>query len=539
MYLTTAAEMREMDRRTIEDFGLPGRVLMENAGRGAVGFFLECFGRLEGRSAAVIAGRGNNGGDGFVMARYLHQQGINVSVYLLSERGRVQGDALTNLALLDPAGVPVIALPDLEAFETVSAEIGRHAVFIDAILGTGLNSDVRGYFRTAIERINELGRPVFAVDIPSGLNADTGRICGVCIRAAATATFAFAKCGHLIPPGAALTGDLRIVDIGIPAHIVESVAPRQQAILPQTASGAVPRRQRDAHKGTSGHLLVVAGSPGKTGAAAMAALSAMRTGAGLVTLAVPKSLNPVVEPQVTEVMTALLPETVDGALDEKALDRILALAADKKCLAIGPGIGTGEETRHLVRQVVAKSPVPLVIDADGLNCLAGGTGVLKQAGVPVVLTPHPGEMSRLSGISTGEIQADRIGRAREFAEAHGVFLVLKGAATVVAAPDGRCLINTTGNPGMASGGMGDVLTGLIAGWMTQGLDPLAACLAGVFLHGRAADALSEESGPFGYLASDVMRQIPAQIRSIVEGDFPAPGSWPVTGVPGSPLPGRD
>ncbi|MGD8366512.1 MAG: NAD(P)H-hydrate dehydratase [Desulfobacterales bacterium] len=531
MYLTTAAEMREMDRRTIEAFGLPGRVLMENAGRGAVRFFLECFGDLQGKSVAVVAGRGNNGGDGFVMARYLHGEGVKVAVYLLSERGRVQGDALTNLDLLEPLGIPVAEIPDAEAFDSHRSAISHHHVFIDAILGTGLASDVSGYFKQVIDRINDTGRPIFSVDIPSGLDSDTGRICGTCIRAAATATFGFAKCGHRIQPGTEHTGRLCVVDIGIPLHIVSAVGPRQQLLTPQSVRGFLPHRPVDAHKGTTGHLLVVAGSPGKTGAAAMASLSAMRTGAGLVTLAVPKSLNPVLEPQVTEVMTSPLPETVDGTLDEKALDRILSLAADKRCLALGPGIGTGEETRRLVQQLVVRSPAPLVIDADGLNCLAEDTTMLGQARAPVVLTPHPGEMARLSGNSARQIQADRIGCARAFAQANGVFLVLKGAATVVAAPNGRCWVNPTGNPGMASGGMGDVLTGLIAGLITQGVSPLAASCAGVFLHGRAADALAEEIGPFGYLASDVMTEIPVQIREMLEGSFPVSGSWPVTGVP--------
>jgi NAD(P)H-hydrate epimerase len=531
MYLTTAAEMREMDRRTIEEFGIPGRVLMENAGRGAVGFFLEFFKDLERRSVAVIAGRGNNGGDGFVMARYLFQQGVKVSVFLLSERSRVEGDARANLDLLGPIGVPVTEIADQEAFESGKSTLLHHHIFIDAILGTGLSSDVRGFFRHVIEWINYTGKPVFAVDIPSGISSETGRVCGVCARAAATATFALAKCGHMIHPGAEYTGRLRIVDIGIPPAIVEAVGPRQILLTPQMVSDFLPRRAAGAHKGTTGHLLVVAGAPGKSGAAAMTALSAMRAGAGLVTLAVPGGLNPVLEPQVTEVMTSPLAETVDGTLGEDALDRILALGEGKQCMAVGPGIGTGEETRRLVRRLVAESPLPLVIDADGLNCLAGEVEVIDRAGAPVVLTPHPGEMARLSGLSTRQIQADRIGCTRSFAEKHDVVLVLKGSATVVAAPDGRCFVNPTGNSGMASGGMGDVLTGLVAGWITQGLDPLAASCAAVFLHGRAADVLADEIGPIGYLATDVMFEVPAQIQELLEAPLPAPGAWPVTGVP--------
>ncbi len=534
MYLVTADEMREMDRRTIEEFALPGRVLMENAGRGAVRFFLEFFAGAAKKSVAVMTGRGNNGGDGFVMARYLHQQGIPVTVYLLSEKNRVKGDARVNLELLDALTVPVVEISDAAAFQAADAAIRHHHIWIDALLGTGLNSDVRGLFRHAIGRINELNRPVFSVDIPSGINSDTGRICGSCIHASATATFAFAKIGHLLYPGAEHTGRLRIVDIGVPPDIAEAVGARCRLLTPNDIAGRLPRRSKAAHKGATGHLLVVAGSPGKTGAAAMSALSAMRTGAGLVTLAVPQRLNPVLEPQATEVMTSPLPDTVDGTLDETALDKILSLAADKKCIALGPGLGTAEETSNLVRRVVAESPVPLVVDADGLNCLAGGLDAVTNARVPVVLTPHPGEMSRLSGVSSAEIQADRVGSAGSFAQKYGVVLVLKGAATVVAAPDGTCFINPTGNPGMASGGMGDVLTGLIAGLIVQGAAALDAACTGVFLHGRAADILAGDVGPIGYLATDVMDEIPARLGELMSCQPFTPGSWPVTGLPRLP-----
>jgi len=537
MYLVTADEMREMDRRTIEEFALPGRVLMENAGRGAVRFFLEFFGEAGKKSVAVIAGSGNNGGDGFVMARCLHQQGIPVTVYLLAERNRVKGDARVNLELLDALAVPVVEITDISAFQAADGAMGHHHIWIDALLGTGLNSDVRGLFQHAIDRINELNRPVFSVDIPSGVNSDTGQICGTCIHASATATFAFAKSGHLLHPGAEHTGRLRIVDIGVPPIIAEAVGARCRLLTATDIAGRLPRRQLTAHKGTTGHVMVVAGSLGKTGAAAMTALSAMRAGAGLVTLAVAKSLNPVLEPQVTEVMTSPLPETVDGTLDETALDRILSLAADKKCIALGPGLGTAEETSNLVRRLVAESPVPLVIDADGLNCLAGGLDAVANARVPVVLTPHPGEMSRLSGVSSAEIQADRVGSARSFAMKCGVFLVLKGAATVVAASDGTCFINPTGNPGMASGGMGDVLTGLIAGLLAQGATPLDAACTGVFLHGRSADVLAGGIGPFGYLATEVMAEIPARLAELMSGQSFTSGSWPVTGIPFLPLQG--
>ncbi|MCP4689837.1 MAG: NAD(P)H-hydrate dehydratase [Desulfobacterales bacterium] len=511
MQLTTAGEMQEMDRLTIESFGIPGRVLMENAGRGAVDFLLKTFKDLEGRRVGVMAGRGNNGGDGFVIARYLIGKGVKPTVYLLSEASRVRGDAEANLRLLAPVGVPVVEMPDEDAFLKRRSELRHQDLWIDAVLGTGLKSDVRGYFKTIIAFINDSGKPVFAVDIPSGLDSDSGQPRGVCIRADATATFALAKTGHVVHPGVDYTGRLHVVEIGIPDHIVSRVDPRQFLLTDEMITRELPRRAPDAHKGAAGHLLVAAGAPGKTGAAAMTAMSAMRAGAGLVTLGAPMSLNPVLEPQVLEAMTWPLPEGEGGILDESALPDILDLLPGKRCLALGPGVGTAAGTRRLVHRLIAECPVPLVVDADGLNCLAGRVEMLKDLKAPAVLTPHPGEMARLMDATTGEVQKDRVTCARDFAREFHVHLVLKGARTVIAHPDGTVYINPTGNPGMASGGMGDVLTGLIGGFIVQGLPPDAAARVGVYLHGAAADALAERTGPYGFLASDVMNAVPGEI----------------------------
>lgn len=514
MILVTASEMQEMDRRTIEEFGIPGRVLMENAGRGATDFFRKTFPEASGSTVAVLAGRGNNGGDGFVMARYLARHGMRVKVYLLSEAGRVGGDAAANLALLGPLKIPVVEVPDEAAFAAQKTAMAHAHVWIDALLGTGLNADVHGFYRNAIDFLNASEKPVFSVDIPSGLHADTGRPCGIAVRARATATFAFAKIGHYLLPGADQTGTLQVVDIGIPAHIAEAVAPAHGLLTEDRVRRRLPRRPVDAHKGATGHLLVAAGAAGKTGAAAMTAMAALRAGAGLVTLGVPAGLNPILEAQVLEAMTEPLPEE-NGVLTDTCAERILALLAGKRCLALGPGIGTADGTRRLVDRLVRSAGVAMVIDADGLNCLAKNTGALAAAQAPVILTPHPGEMARLSGRPTAEIQMDRVGTARAFARRHGVHLVLKGARTVVAHPDGAVRINPTGNAGMAVGGMGDVLTGLIAGFAAQGLSPQAAIEAGVYLHGAAADGLARAVGPIGYLASEVMDAIPAQMASLL------------------------
>jgi ADP-dependent NAD(P)H-hydrate dehydratase / NAD(P)H-hydrate epimerase len=514
MILVTAKEMQQMDRSTIESFGIPGRVLMENAGRGAARFLLEHFSDLHSKRIGVIAGRGNNGGDGFVIARYLAQGGFAVKVYLLAASNIVKGDAAANLGLLKPLKIPVIEIPDENSFLSNQSDMVNLDIWIDAILGTGLRTDVKGYFQSVIDFINSLKKPVFAVDIPSGLDSDTGQPCGTCIRANATATFGFAKTGHITYPGASYTGVLQIVDIGIPPHIVESVKPKQYLLTKNHIKSYLTPRVETAHKGTAGHLLVVAGSPGKTGAASMTSMSALRAGAGLVTLAIGQSLNPVLETQMLEAMTEPLPESRGGTLGESAFDAIQNLMPGKKCIAIGPGLGQSPGTGKLLRNIIEKSQIPVVLDADGINNMIGQERILKNARVPIILTPHPGEMARFLDVNIGKVQQDRINCARNVAVDLHVHVVLKGARTVIAHPDGRIFINATGNAGMSAGGMGDVLTGIIGAQIVQGLSPEAAALTGVYLHGAAADSLTQAIGPYGYLASEVMNAIPGEIKKI-------------------------
>jgi NAD(P)H-hydrate epimerase len=516
MYLVTSSEMQEMDRQTIESFGIPGRLLMENAGREATRILLDHFSGCIKRHVGVIAGRGNNGGDGFVIARCLAQKGVDVRVYLLAKSNAVKGDAAANLTLLSSLEIPLIEMPDKTAFSKHKSKMRDCDLWVDAVFGTGLKSEVKGYFRDVINFINSLDKPIFAVDIPSGLNSDTGQPCGTCIRAHSTATFGFAKTGHFLYPGAAYTGTLKIMDIGIPSQIAEKVGPKQYLLTVKQIRSYFHPRPADTHKGRTGHLLIVAGSPGKTGAAAMTAMSAMRTGAGLVTLGIPKSLNPVVESQVLEAMTEPLPELQDQILGESAFDAIMNLISQKKCLAIGPGLGQAEDTKNLVCRIITESPIPVIVDADGLNHLAGNTAILKKLKVAIILTPHPGEMARLMDTTVADVQHDRIKSARDFAVNFNAHVVLKGARTVVAHPDGKAYVNPTGNSGMASGGMGDVLTGVIASLITQGFTPEAAAHTGVYLHGAAADTLAEAIAPFGYLASDVMHAIPGEIKKLTE-----------------------
>ncbi|WDP89627.1 MAG: NAD(P)H-hydrate dehydratase [Desulfobacter sp.] len=518
MILVTAKQMQEMDRKTINQFGIPGLVLMENAGRGALETLVDAFAPIENRRVAVVAGRGNNGGDGFVMGRYLMEMGVRVSFILLAGRERVAGDARVNMELAE-ALLPehpdsqFMEVPDKASFERLRDTILDHDLFVDAIFGTGLNSDVRGFFRDVILSLNGSGQPIFSVDIPSGINSDTGAVCGTAIAAMATATFAFAKAGHVLYPGNLHTGDLEIIDIGIPGHIARAGQP--DLFLPEKEDIAelLPNRSFNSHKGSAGHLLALAGAPGKTGAAALCANAAVRSGAGLVTLGLPEGLVPTMEPMVIEPMALGLAQTASGTLSASSLNTVTGFLAGKQALALGPGIGRDPDTRELVRALVTESTVPMVIDADGLNCLADDPGCLKVAKVPVILTPHPGEMARLINKTSRDVQADRLGIARDFAARFKVILVLKGAQTLTACPDGTCYICPTGNPGMASGGMGDVLTGMIAGFLAQGMAPEAAAVSGTFIHGLCGDLLAGDF-PLGFTASDMVETIPAALAEL-------------------------
>jgi hydroxyethylthiazole kinase-like uncharacterized protein yjeF len=516
MFIVTSEEMREMDRLTRESFGIPGVVLMENAGRGAAQVLFKEVPDLQNKKVGIMAGKGNNGGDGFVIARYLAENGVPVSVYILTKKKKVKGDAAGNLQLIEKMNIPIKEVTDGAAFASYMSDLAHYDLWVDAILGTGLQSDVRGFFKDVIDFLNHTGNPIVAVDIPSGLNSDTGAVCGACIKAAATVTFGLPKIGQVIYPGIEFVGSLAVVDIGIPEMVIGQVTPKHKILLAEDIASSVKKRLPEMHKGGAGHLLVVGGSPGKTGAAAMASLAGMRTGAGLVTLGVAHSLNHIMEIQLTEVMTAPLPETEEKTLGMSAHKALCALLEGKSALAIGPGLGTDSEAKALVRRLLADNILPAVVDADGLAAMEGHLDLLQKAKAPLILTPHPGEMGRLLGITAAEVQKSRIPVARDFASKHQVYIVLKGARTIIAEPGGGITVNPTGNPGMASGGMGDVLTGMIAGFLVQGYSPLDATRLSVYLHGAAADFLAKDKGPIGYLAGDIIDIIPEQIRRLAE-----------------------
>ncbi len=531
MYLVTAAEMREMDRKTIENFGLAGQILMENAGRKAIDMFMADFPEIHSKKICILAGRGNNGGDALVMARYLLNKAKAVNTFVCTAREKLKGDALTNLILLETlcrekGGQHLFFIPDLEAFEKFRSAIRHHDLFVDGLLGTGLNTPVRGFFREVITTLNESAGPVFSLDIPSGLDADTGMPLGICIKAQATATFGFAKAGHFLGNGRAFTGHLKVMDIGIPDYIAASCPPCLEVLQPSTIAPLFPPRDIHGHKGTWGHVLVIAGSRGKSGAAILAANAAVAAGTGLVTLALPDAINDTVESCTIEAMTVPLPDDGNGYLTHTALDSIQALARNKSALALGPGLGTHEETRNLVISLVEKTDLPLILDADALNCIAHDPCLLKKRKAPTILTPHPGEMARLTGRSVQEIQADRLTAAREFAAAYQVILVLKGSGTITALPDGKAFFCAAGTPGMASGGMGDVLTGIIAGLTAQGLSPADAARAGTFLHGACGDLMARRKGPWGVPASEMLNALPEIFLKITRADDKTAAAFP-------------
>ncbi len=514
MILVSAAEMRRLDRLTIEKYGTPGYTLMQRAGRGATALLRQVFPRARRARVVICAGHGNNGGDGFVIGRELKAAGAAVEVHLLGAAAGVKGDAARALAAYRRARGKIVECTAAADLKVLGERLTGAAVAVDAIFGTGLKGEVKGIPRQAIELLNDSQTPVFAVDIPSGLDSDRGVPLGAAVRARATATFGFAKLGQVSYPGVDLVGRLGVIDIGIAPQAVEEVRPAARLLEAMDAAALVPRRQAAAHKGDAGHLLVIAGGRGKTGAAMLAARAATRAGAGLVTLAGPASQQPILAGGVLEAMTELLPDE-DGRLgfDEGALAQ---LCEGRDAVVFGPGVGTGPGADKTLAWLLDRLEVPLVLDADGLNCAARDVSRLGRARGPVLVTPHPGEMARLLGSSTRQVQADRPGSARALAAAQRCTVVLKGARSLIAGADGSLAVNPTGNPGMASGGMGDVLSGILGALLGQGLSPFDAACLGVYAHGLAADLATESIGPIGIIASDVFEHFPRALRRLLD-----------------------
>lgn len=521
MKVATASQMAQLDRISAEKYGVPTLVLMENAGRSCAERILrileEKVGALEEASVAVVCGRGNNGGDGFVIARHLHNRGVYVEVFLLDEEDRLSPDARLQYEILKRLDVERRSVRDAEGVADLRVFLEEVHLCVDAILGTGLNSPLTGLVREVVETINLSMAPVFAVDIPTGIDATTGRILGEAIRADYTGTFGLLKLGHVLLPGSLHCGETDIYDIGIPSKAVFDVDIKTEALDEQVVKSMLSIRPPDFHKGDAGRVYIIGGSPGLTGAPCLAGLAAMRMGAGLITVVVPATLRPIVESKLMEVMSLGIPDGGEGFFTKEMVPCVLEKIARADVVVFGPGLGAYPGAAEFAAELIPRIRVPFLIDADGLNALAGQVDLLQRAGAPCILTPHPGEMSRLTRESIEAIEASRIGAAQHLAEEQNVTVILKGARTVIATPKGDVFINTTGNPYMASGGMGDALSGMVAALASQGLSPTDAACAGVFLHGMSADLLLKKHPMSPVSATDVIENIREALHHTVSG----------------------
>jgi ADP-dependent NAD(P)H-hydrate dehydratase / NAD(P)H-hydrate epimerase len=516
MKLATPAQMKQIDALAINKIGIPGIVLMENAALKVVEEVIGIFGDISSKTIAVFAGKGNNGGDAFAVARHLFNKGANVKVYIMSQQSDIKGDAKINLDILAKIGVQTSLLIDNWTINEVGGFLLSSDIIIDGIFGTGLKGKIQSRVKEVIDLINSLKKYTISIDIPSGLDGETGEILGSCIKADKTVTFVLPKKGLTIYPGCDYTGELVIADIGIPQVITNSVDIKLNLIDNNLIKDFIPKRYSISNKGDYGKVFILSGSPGMTGAGCLTARAALRTGAGLIYIGVPAILSSVYDASLTEAVTIPLPDGGSGYLVPGSLGQIMERVNRSTVAAIGPGLSVNENIVQIVHDIIENSNIPLVIDADALNAVSKDISVLARSKAEIILTPHPGEMSRLTGISIEEIQKRRLQIAHDFAAEWKVIVVLKGSRTVIADPLGNVFINPTGNSGMATGGTGDVLTGIIAGLTGQGAKAIQAAVAGVYLHGLAGDAAAKIKGEYGMIASDLVEEIPFSIKNVIE-----------------------
>jgi len=512
MRLVTAEEMRLADEAAINEFGIPGIVLMENAGQAVVRQAEKLLGDLDGKKAAIFCGGGNNGGDGLVVARHLFNRGCDVRLYFLTDPEIFRGDALTNYNILSNMSVAGFQLTEGSRLNVARMALWSADVAIDAIFGTGLREDVRDITLQVINMLNESDTPVISCDIPSGLSSTTGQPLGGAVKADVTVAFGFCKLGLVLPAARPYVGKLVVEDISLPAQVEESLKTRRELIDEGFVTRWLAAREPESYKGDFGHVGVVAGSPAMPGAAILAARGALKMGAGRVTAALPAACRTSFTAQLPESMLLNTPDNEAGGIDISACDKIAAFPAT--AWLIGPGMGREEKTLEMIRELLPKISVPAVLDADALFAVCGYLRLLKKAQAPLVITPHPGEMAKLLGVSVTDVQSNRVAVAEGFARQTNVVVVLKGAGTVIATPEGRVFINNTGNPGMATGGTGDVLSGMVAALLALGMVPAVAAACAVWLHGRAGDIAVERNGVAGLLAGDIVEAVPAALKSI-------------------------
>lgn len=515
MMIVTGKQMKEIDRTAIEDFKIPGLKLMETAGQKVYDVILEEIKDLKSAEVTVLCGAGNNGGDGYVIARKLHSSFIHTKVYSTVDITKLSGDAKVNYLELIKLGVTVEEISGMN-FEKLERDVLNSAVVVDAILGTGINRDIDEKTKDIIAFANVNSKKIISVDIPSGVGAADGKIYGTAIRAYKTVTFQLPKLGCVIYPGAEFTGALVVTDIGIPEDVIFSKASNYFLIDESYVKMMIRKRKKNIHKGTCGTLLIIAGSKGMAGAAILCARAALRSGAGLVKMAVPPALNDIIQISVPEAVCISLWDEDNEQNELKNLDILYQSACDSDAVIIGPGLGKSPCILKVIKKIIGECQLPVIIDADGINALQGALDILKKAKASIVLTPHPGEMGRLVGCPAKEINENRIDLPQRYAVEWGISLVLKGAATVVASRDRSLFINTSGNPGMATGGSGDVLSGIIASLAAQGIYYDDAARAGVYLHGRAGDIMAEKVGEYGLIASDLALGAALAIKEIVD-----------------------
>lgn len=504
MKVATKSEMQAIDLHTINKIGIPGPVLMERAGISMAESIIE---RFSTKKALIVCGTGNNGGDGLVIARELKNAGYNVAAIIAGSKSSLSPGCSLQLSIAKKLKIPV------SFTKSITRKVSNGTIIVDALFGTGANKPVTGPLATLIKKINSSSAPVASVDIPSGISANTGQIMGVAIRADLTVTFGLPKRGHYLYPGKAHTGELHVKNIGFPPELFNKVTCSVSEA--DEISELLPTRAANAHKGKFGHVLVIAGSMGKTGAAFMASKACLRSGTGLVTVAGPETLSDVYQKKVTEEMYLPLPDSGDGSLSSSALSPILEFVQKHNAvIAIGPGIGTSIETALLVKNLVQKCPTPMVLDADALNCLAATPHTLKKARAAIVITPHPGEMSRLSGSNIKEITQDPIASATSMASRYNITVLLKGAPGIIASKGEHIRLNPTGSSALAKGGSGDVLTGIISSMVAQGLNVHTAAIVGAYVHGLSADIKIKSTSGRSLLASDVIKGISKAFKAL-------------------------
>ncbi len=507
-WVLTAAQMREADRYTTEKLGMPVLELMECAGQGLAESLLDRFAPERGASVLVMCGKGNNGGDGMVAARLLRKAGCKVTVLLLGKARDLKGPARTQWTRLANPAIPRFEVDNPTSMAGRQDRIAGFDLLVDALLGTGARGPLDPLLNAACEALNLSGKPVIAVDLPTGVDATTGEAQPEAVRAALTVSFAYPKFGHLLHPGRAHCGQLDVVDIGIPEEALPEGAHAFEVLTPRGAQSLLPHRPEDAHKGDMGRILIVGGSAGMLGAPALAARAALRTGSGLATVCVPRSLYDPLAPLLLEATALLCEESPGRTHTAAAAGAILVQLKTADALALGPGLSRSPDAGELARALVAGSTAPVVLDADGLNAFEGRTDELKPRRAPAVLTPHAGELARLAGLSRPEVESRRLSLPLECAQRWNAVVVLKGSPTVIASPDGRARLNPTGNAGMATGGVGDVLTGMIASLLGRGMDAFDAASLAAYLHGLAGDLAVGETGRESLLASDLLAYLP-------------------------------